>query len=67
MGCRKLEKVHLTDEPSPEELAIIDHIGKILAEEYVKLLGTEQTEKEQNEGSDLCEVLEREPERAEHR
>lgn len=46
---------------SDEAIAIIEHIGQILAEEYVQLLKLEktktQTEEEKNESSSLRKIL----------
>ena len=44
------------DELAPEVLELIDHIGAILAEEYVQLL-KEHKEKASDESSDIREVL----------
>lgn len=51
MGHPKLKEDLVEGELSDEALAIIDHIGQILAEEYVKLLKLEPEEKESQEES----------------
>ena len=42
---------------------LIDHLGKILAEEYILLM---QQEEKQDEGSNLCQILKRESETREY-
>lgn len=56
MGCPKLEDNSIEEELTPEVLELIDHIGAILAEEYVQLL-KEDKEKNGDESSDICKVL----------
>lgn len=57
-----VEKISQSKELSSEEQALVDHIGEILAAEYVSLLRKEESD----ESSDLCPVLKRESERAKH-
>lgn len=52
MACAKLLEENEA-ELSPEALALIEHIGVLLAEEYVQLL-KESEEKQENESSNLC-------------
>lgn len=51
MGHPKFKEDLVEGELSEEALALIDHIGQILAEEYVKLLKLEPQEKESQEES----------------
>jgi hypothetical protein len=51
MGQPKLKEELVESELSDEALALIDHIGQIIAEEYVKLLKSETQEKESQEES----------------
>ncbi|MEZ4752948.1 MAG: hypothetical protein R3A13_01395 [Bdellovibrionota bacterium] len=55
MGLAKLKQdQYESDDLSEEALAIIDHIGQILAQEFVELMKSEEKE---DESSDLRKVL----------
>ena len=56
------EKIEV--EETFEEL--IDHLGKLLAEEYITLMKKSQKEEGQNESSNLCPLFERESEAGEY-
>ena len=45
---------------------LIDHLGKLLAEEYITLMKKSQEEEGQNESRNLCPVFERESEAGEY-
>jgi len=59
MGCPqlKLQEDDSEDNLSKEALALIEHIGQLLAEEYIEAMKKPEGEEVKDESSDLRPVL----------